>query len=302
MNELPRPTTTTGLKVVLAATDFSARSDRALRRAAALAKEAGARLVLLHVVDDDQPARMVDAECELAASALTDAIRNHDYLDGLDCVPLVVRGVAFDGIVKVAEQQQVDLCVIGSHRRAFLKDIFIGTTAERVVRNSSVPVLMANADCAQPYATSLAPVELSECSAQALSVARRLGLLLRTHLTVLHVYDAAAAGMLKYAGVGKGGVDNYLLDAKIDAVRELVKFLKTVDLQGIEHVTLVREDSVAASAIIEVATSSRPDLVIMGTHARRGVIRLLLSSVTEEVLRCVQKDVLVVPIRDAAPT
>lgn len=302
MDELPRSTTTSDLKVVLAATDFSARSDRALRRAAALAKEAGARLVLLHVVDDDQPSRLVDAECELAETALADAIREYGYLSGLQCTAIVARGVVFDGIVKVAEQQRADLCVIGSHRRAFLKDIFIGTTAERVIRNSSFPVLMANADPAQPYATSLAPVEMSDCSAQALRTALRLGLLPRAGLTVLHVYDAAAAGMLNYAGVRPSRRDDYLRDAQAQASLELVSFLRSVDLGGVDPVSLVKEGASVAAAIVEVASATRPDLVVIGTHGRRGVIRLLLSSVAEEVLRCVQKDVLVIPSREAAPT
>ena len=291
-----------GLQVVVAATDFSARSDRAVRRAAALAKAAGARLVLLHVVDDDQPARIVDGECELAETALADAIREHAYLAGLQCTPIVARGVAFDGIVKVAEQQQADLCVIGSHRRAFLKDIFIGTTAERVIRNSSFPVLMANSDPTLCYATSLAPVELSECSSQALRTARRLGLLQQAQLTVLHVYDAAAAGMLNYAGVRPSRRNDYLGKALTEAARDLAVFMKTVDLGGLDHTALVREGSAVAPAIIDVVTHTSPDLVVIGTHGRRGVVRLLLSSVAEEVLRCVQTDVLVVPVKDAAPS
>ncbi|PYF04395.1 nucleotide-binding universal stress UspA family protein [Rhodopseudomonas faecalis] len=291
-----------GLQVVVAATDFSARSDRAVRRAAALAKAAGARLVLLHVVDDDQPARIVDGECELAETALADAIREHAYLAGLQCTPIVARGVAFDGIVKVAEQQQADLCVIGSHRRAFLKDIFIGTTAERVIRNSSFPVLMANSDPAEPYASGLAPVELSDCSAQALTTARRLGLLPPKRLTVLHVYDAAAAGMLNYAGVRPSRRNAYLGDALTEAARDLAVFMKTVDLGDIDRTSLVREGSAVAETIIDVVTTTRPDLVVIGTHGRRGVVRLLLSSVAEEVLRCVHNDVLVVPVKDAAPS
>ena len=291
-----------GLKVVVAATDFSTRSDRAVRRAAALAQQAGARLVLVHVVDDDQPAHIVDAEYDLAETALADAIREHAYLSGIECSAIVARGVAFDSIVKVAAQQQADLCVIGSHRRAFLKDIFIGTTAERVIRNSTVPVLMANADPAEPYASGLAPVELSDCSAQALMTARRLGLLPPKRLTVLHVYDAAAAGMLNYAGVRPSRRNAYLGDALTEAARDLAVFMKSVDLGDLDHTSLVREGSAVAETIIDVVTATRPDLVVIGTHGRRGVVRLLLSSVAEEVLRCVQKDVLVVPVKDAAPS
>ena len=300
MNELPRPDMMFGLKVVLAATDFSARSDRAVRRAAALARQSGARLVIAHVVDDDQPEHIVAVEVELAVSALADAIREHTYLAGLECTPLVLLGTPFDAIVRAAHQHGADLCVVGSHRRAFLRDIFAGTTAERVIRNSTVPVLMANLDPALPYAKSLAPVDLTDCSAQALETARRLGLLQRTKLIVMHVYDAAAAGMLNYAGVDKTSLDDYLVDTRTDAVRDLVRFLEPLQLDDVDYSTVVKEGAGPATDIIEAATELRPDLVVIGTHARRGAVRLLLSSVTEEVLRRLQRDILVVPVRDAA--
>lgn len=251
MNELPRPDMMFGLKVVLAATDFSARSDRAVRRAAALARQSGARLVIAHVVDDDQPEHIVAVEVELAESALADAIREHTYLAGLECTPLVLLGTPFDAIVRAAHQHGADLCVVGSHRRAFLRDIFAGTTAERVIRNSTVPVLMANLDPALPYAKSLAPVDLTDCSAQALETARRLGLLQRTKLIVMHVYDAAAAGMLNYAGVDKTSLDDYLVDTRTDAVRDLVRFLEPLQLDDVDYSTVVKEGAGPATDIIE---------------------------------------------------
>lgn len=299
MDQMPSEIITPGLKVVLVATDFSARSDRAVRRAAAIAREAGARLVLAHVVDDDQPERIVVAECDLAETALADAIREHSYLEGLACSPLVVCGTPFAGIVQAAQQHNADLCVIGSHRRAFLKDIFVGTTAERVIRNSPVPVLMANIDPALRYASCLVPVDLSECSRQALRTGRRLGLLENTRLVILHVYDAAAAGMLSYAGVEKADVSDYLADARVEAVRDLLRFLQPLDLDDADYSTVVRE-GIAQAAIVDAASELRPDLVVIGTHGRRGAVRLLLGSVTEEVLRRLNRDVLVVPARDAA--
>lgn len=298
MDQMPRQSTKSGLQLVAVATDFSARSDRAVRRAALIARDAGARLVLVHVVDDDQPERIVAAECDLAETALADAIREHAYLSDLRCSPLVVRGTPFDGIVRAAQQMGADLCVIGSHRRAFLRDIFVGTTAERVIRNSSIPVLMANIDPALRYTSCLAPVELSDCSGRALTVARSLGLMPRTRFAILHVYDAAAAGMLSYAGVHKGNVDDYLAQSRVEAVRDLVRFLEPLDLGDIDYTTLVKE-GLAPSTIVDVATEMRPDLVVIGTHGRQGTIRMLLGSVTEELLRRLRQDILVVPVRDA---
>jgi nucleotide-binding universal stress UspA family protein len=133
-----------------------------------------------------------------------------------------------------------------------------------------------------------------------LSVARRLGLLPLTRMVVLHVYDAEAAGMLTFAGVRQVNVDDYLVETRVKAVRELVRFLDPLDLRDIDYSTLVKEGT-APTAIIDVATNMRPDLVVIGTHGRRGAVRLLLSSVTEEVLRRLHQDILVVPVRDTPP-
>ncbi|ABD89143.1 universal stress protein [Rhodopseudomonas palustris] len=154
----------------------------------------------------------------------------------------------------------------------------------------------ANLEPVHRYALSLAPVELSDCSAQALNLARGLGIFQQTRVVVLHVFDAAAAGMLNYAGVDHGKVDDYLVDSRIDAARNLIRFLDPLELQEVDYSTLVKE-GLAPTTIVEVASEIRPDLVVIGTHARRGAARLLLGSVTEEILRRLQQDILVLPFR-----
>ena len=54
----------------------------------------------------------------------------------------VVKGYPFDGILRAAEADGADLVVMGSHRKQFLRDIFIGTTIARVIRGGKYPVLM----------------------------------------------------------------------------------------------------------------------------------------------------------------
>ena len=68
---------------LLCATDLSSRSDRALRRAGILAREADAELVLLSVVDDDQPKRLVESERREVTMLLTEQSRRTYELQGL---------------------------------------------------------------------------------------------------------------------------------------------------------------------------------------------------------------------------
>lgn len=64
------------MRMLIAGTDLSSRSDRALHRAALMAREFKARLLLLHVVDDDQPSAMIDQNRRQATA----------LLDGRPCI------------------------------------------------------------------------------------------------------------------------------------------------------------------------------------------------------------------------
>ena len=136
---------------ILVATDFSERSDRALRRASLLARQRNARLTLLHVVDDDQPQTIVKAEQQEAAALLEQTAATLQQHDALQCQTRLVLGSPFAGITSVAASIKPDLLVIGSHRRQILREVFVGTTAERTIRTAVCPVLMVNASPTTNY-------------------------------------------------------------------------------------------------------------------------------------------------------
>ena len=177
---------------ILAASDFSTRSQRAVRRAGLLAQQNGAELTLLHVVDDDQPAHLVELERSEAGRILNEQIASVPELRGVACRFVVTMGDAFDAILRTAETTSADLIVMGAHRRQLLRDIFVGTTIERVVRMGSHPVLMVNMEAAHPYARVLAAVDMSDASARAMKSARSLGFLADAHLCVVHAFEALA--------------------------------------------------------------------------------------------------------------
>lgn len=72
---------------ILAATDFSARAQRAVRRAAFLAQKVDVELTFVHVVDDDQPARIVELERNEAGRILGEQIGSLSELRGIRCHP-----------------------------------------------------------------------------------------------------------------------------------------------------------------------------------------------------------------------
>ena len=124
------------METILVATDFSARSDRALLRASLIARKTGASLVLAHAVDADQPDRLIEADRAAASDLLAEAAATLRNDDGIDADWLVTIADVHEGVLAAADEASADLIVIGPHRSR-LKDVFVGTTAERLVRRRS---------------------------------------------------------------------------------------------------------------------------------------------------------------------
>ena len=217
---------------ILAATDFSTRSNRAIRQAALLAQAQDAQLHLLHVVDDDQPEELVVMERREAERVLLEQMGSMSELRGVQCRPMVVAGDPFDGILRAAAGIRADLVVMGSHRKHLLLDIFVGTTIERVIRKGSLPVLMVNKEAQRHYEKVVVPLEMSEISVDALKVALTIGLIGDKGATLLHAFWPLAKGKMFIAGADQPSIDEYVASERQNAMDEFATFLVSNDLGG----------------------------------------------------------------------
>ncbi|HWR90382.1 MAG TPA: universal stress protein [Dissulfurispiraceae bacterium] len=139
------------VKKILFPTDFSEGALNALPYAVDLAKSYGAKLSMLHVMYDIStssglyvPHISVDEMYkEMEASARKELERFGLDLrrDMKDIEFTVLRGVPYEEILKFAEKNAIDLIVIGTHGRKGLDRVLFGSTAERVVRNATCPVM-----------------------------------------------------------------------------------------------------------------------------------------------------------------
>lgn len=265
---------------ILAATDFSTRSYRALRKASVLAQAGGAELTILHVVDDDQPKHLVEVESREAERVLAEQIRAMAELHTAKCRPMVVNGNPFDSILHSAEAIGADLIVMGSHRKEFLRDLFVGTTIERVIRKGPFPVLVVNTDASRPYGNAVAAVDISEPSANAIRVAKSIGLIGEENITLLHALLPPGIRQMTTAVVNRGATD------------ELSAFLTA---KGLDGPNLRVEEGEPFDVISRAVEEMTPDLLIVGTHGRTGLLKVFLGSVTEETLRRLDVDILAVP-------
>ena len=96
----------------------------------------------MHVVDGDQPQRLVAADRAAASEVLDELAQTMREADRIEADWLVRVDDVHAGILEAAEEKLADLIVIGPHRRR-VSDVFVGTTAERVVQRSARPLLVA---------------------------------------------------------------------------------------------------------------------------------------------------------------
>jgi nucleotide-binding universal stress UspA family protein len=140
------------LKTVLVGTDFSVCSARALSYAVSLASSQGARLHLVHVLTEPvQPIDVVgtvpyvdgETRTEWERAARERLAREGRAVErrGLSTTYEVLWGRPSDALVEKAASMRCSLLVIGTHGRSAIEQFLLGSTAERVVRRSLVPVL-----------------------------------------------------------------------------------------------------------------------------------------------------------------
>ena len=138
------------MKKILIPIDFSDHSEYALEVAATLAKKNNASLVVLHmmglseaILTKDESREMLEAiyYMKLAEKRFSDFL-DKDYLKGITVETTVQNYKEFHEINTVANDFKADLIVMGSHGASGLKEVFVGSNTEKVVRTSEIPVLV----------------------------------------------------------------------------------------------------------------------------------------------------------------
>jgi universal stress protein A len=140
------------IRRILVPFDFSEHSEKAFSWALAMAEKWRSRLLLLHVVPmPNYPPMLMGTYfnvAEFEASLRADAEARVKEFAGkprgrtVQVDTQVVIGEPFGDICRIAEQEQVDLIIMGSHGRTGLGHVLLGSIAERVVRHAPCPVLI----------------------------------------------------------------------------------------------------------------------------------------------------------------
>lgn len=285
-------------KRMVCATDFSTDAGCALRRAVMLAAQHDATLEVLHVVASESldalrqwvpdpagfPGRLVSAvRAELEGCSAEASKRA-----GIRIETSVVVGDVTQSILERASG--ADLLAIGAHGTNPLKDMLIGTTAERIAGRCTTPVLVVRVPPERPYAKVLVAVDLLPGSEEALAVT--LEFAATATLTAAHVFDVPFEGMLARSGVAQSLIDEHRVRAHHDALEKIAALSRSVAGDPHRFLAFAERGHPAATIVIRQQTMGA-DLVVIRKRARSLVESALLGSVTRHVLTDTASDVLV---------
>lgn len=268
-------------KIILLATDLSARCDRPLDRALMLAQEWRAKLVLLHVLEPGQgkdPATDIrDIEAKIADELPKTRVE----------VEILVKvGDVAATVIETAEARKSGLIVTGVARYNSIGDIFLGGPVDRLIRNASIPVLVVKRRPEHAYGNILIATDFSDCSLQALNAAAEL--FPDTALHLVHAYRERYSAWLSS--------DQVAQDAKSGERAAMTRFLakRAISDAVSNRLNGSIDKGDLGPVLSRKIAATRSDLVVLGTHGRSALSRAALGSNAKHILGWVGEDVLMV--------
>lgn len=296
---------------VVCPVDFSDANRATIRYAAAVATHFGARLIFL-TVEDPLLTEAIDLgtgvvwepeETRKEITRFVDKVFHNAPPAGVTLEYEVAVGKPADEILRIAAERQCDLIVMGTHGLTGMRKLFFGSTTERVLRETTVPVLATTPSDPGPLHLSdaraiirriLVPVDLSEHSLPQIQVARGLSEALQVPMIAAHVIEPMRSPLAE-----KLHLPHLDLERKTRAEDALDDLIATVPRQLHPEALVVYGDP--AEEIAKLARDRQAGLVVIGLHASpmRGP---RMGSVTYRVLCLAPALVLALPPRPTRST
>lgn len=283
---------------ILYTTDFSGHAIAALPHARRFAEAFGAELHVLSVMVPydglESPPDELPGERE--ARRRLEGLEVDDGGEG-DTTRVLERGIAAaPTILEYADDQAIDLIVMGSHGRRGLRRLLLGSVTEEVLRSAACPVLTVHrdepAEGLRHYGKILVPVDFSRRTPLQVSIAADLARRFGSTIDLVHAVDPPIIPELYMPAAP------LLMDAQKATEQASSRLAELASSLGSDY--SVTHDVLIGGAVQEItrrAEEEEADLIVMPTHGYSGLDRLLMGSVAEGVLRRSSCPVLVIPAR-----
>jgi len=295
------------IRRIAVGTDFSMESAVAVRQAMQLARHLGAEVILVHCYPMTQAQLNAHEQSLGHAEEFRQVLReamsqSHDRLaelhqkltgQGAEVSQLLADSPADVGLSQAAEQLRADLVVVGSRGRTGFSRLLLGSVAEKVVRTCPTSVLVARGpEVRDGFRSVLLPTDLSDDTDDALELANALA---REDAAVelLHCWMEPIPVVYE-AGITTAGLVDEIRDNAVRNTQALRDRLAGPDGDLIASVIPGRP----VSGTLQHLEQGDYDLVVMSSHGRSGLRRLMIGSVAEAVVRHAPCSVAIVRSRE----
>jgi len=277
------------IKHMLVATDLTGRSLYALKRAMQLRRETGtAGLTVIHVIEPGfssrrQEGRHAEALAELQEwkASLVEDDRERVSIN-------VLVGEPFATIVEEEAIHDMDLIVVGRPGKHGLKELFLGTTTERIIRFSEEPVLMVSQRPHGPYKRILVAMDFSEAATRALGCALRVAT--DAEIRIVHAWQTPLSAEFSSRKMAENKQQKERLRDHLQRAVENARERASI-ASAATPVNIVEGNPFVVMR--EEVGRFNADLLVMGTHSRGRLQTAMVGSLAQEFLIAGPCDVLV---------
>ena len=292
-------------KHVVAAIDLASGGTNVAVHAAQLASLNNATVHLVHVAESPPASlkRMLDRKelsahmrrVKAEARARLDKLVNDLKEDGHRAAAYVAEGKPARELLACAEELGAGLIVAGAGVTEGTEWLFVGTTADRLVRNSKVPVLVVGTESVQPLKRILVPTDLDRADQGALRVASKIAMGEKGRVSVLHAYSQPSL-LHGYSG-DVAGLRRRAKSKATDDLTAWVDGCKLPEGARAPHKILKKctDEVDPASAIVADATRLNMDLIVMALGGVTFLESFMIGAVAERVIRHLPCSLLTLP-------
>ena len=264
------------MKKILVPTDFSPQAENALKVAVQMAKRFNSEIFLLHMLE--LPLVNVNPVSGSSSNELPEALffmklakkrfkelMTQDYLKGIKIHETVEFHQAFEGIMEMSQKHNCDIIIMGSHGATGLKEIFIGSNAEKVVRNSTIPVMIIKNNHPNFEVNNL--VFATDCNLKNKHTLSKVKKFAEKFDATLH---------LAYINTA----NNFVIEE--EAQKGLKDFIKGEDLKN--YTLNIYNDISVEKGILNFAIGINAELIGISTHGRKGLDHFFNGSISEDLV------------------
>ncbi|MDR5591917.1 universal stress protein [Christiangramia sp. SM2212] len=264
------------MKTILVPVDFSEHSEYALEVAASIAKSQNAEIVVLHMMGipdsfltNDEKQEVFNA---LYFMKLTkkrfDKLLDKDYLKDLEVSEAVKTNKVFSEINEVAKEYDADLIVMGSHGSSGIKEAFIGSNTEKVVRTSEVPVLVIK-DRISKFELKKA-IFVTDFQLETLDSFLHSRKFFRIFGIEPKILFINIPEKFMNTREMKTRASNFLIDASMDH-------------KGLDEAITFYDDYTVERGVFNYCKENNIDIIAMPTHGRKGIGHFFMGSIGEDI-------------------